>query len=102
LRLTRITGFTAGAAVLGTIVVSNTHVQPQAGPAALQQATVDAFHIVFYVCAGCAVLALIIAAAFMVRGQMAGPGRAPAVPGQAPGAAGSDNQTADAVAAPPQ
>ena len=90
---TRIAGFTAGAAVLGTIVANNTD-RPQAGPAAAQQAVVDAFHLVFYICAGCAVFAFAVAAAAMVRGRLAAPGQPPAGAGQAPGrpvASGSDD-----------
>jgi len=82
---TRLAGFTAGAAVLGTIVANYTSGKLQAGPVAAQQASVDAFHLVFYVCAGCAVFALALAAAFMIRGRLPGPGQASAGPGQAPG-----------------
>jgi DHA2 family methylenomycin A resistance protein-like MFS transporter len=97
---TRITGFTAGAAVLGTIVARSTDGELQAGPAAVQQALVNAFHLVFYICAGCAVLAFIISAALMVRGRLPGPGQPPAGPGRAPGltaaATRGDNRGVDA------
>ena len=100
---TRITGFTAGAAVLGTIVASNIDAGASAGPATMRQAMVDAFHLVFYVCAGCAVVALIIAAAFMIRGRLPGPGQPPAGAGQAadrpPVTTGDDDHAAAAVSA---
>jgi len=103
---TRIVGFTAGAAVLGTIVAGIVGGELQAGPAAVQQQFVDAFHIVFYICAGCSVLAFVISAALMVRGRLPGPGQMPAGPGQAPSrpaaAIGREDRTAGAVAAPPQ
>lgn len=82
---TRITGFTAGAAVLGTIVVSQTDGPGSGGPAAL----VDAFHTVFYICAGATILAFVVAAATMVRGRLAGP-----VPGSAPAAPGTNQAAA--------
>ncbi|WP_328993735.1 MFS transporter [Kribbella sp. NBC_01245] len=82
---TRITGFTAGAAVLGTIVVSQTAGPLAGGPAAAQQALVDAFHTVFYICAGCTILAFVVAATTMVRGRLPGPGQAPGRVVAAPG-----------------
>ncbi|MFB6720812.1 MFS transporter [Kribbella sp. NPDC056345] len=78
---TRITGFTAGAAVLGTIVVGQTDGAGAGGPAAL----VDAFHTVFYICAGATILAFVVAAAAMVRGRLPGPGQAPGRATAAPG-----------------
>jgi EmrB/QacA subfamily drug resistance transporter len=102
---TRITGFTAGAAALGTIVASNIDGVQQGGPTAMQQALVDAFHIVFYICAGCTALAFVISAALMVRGRLPGPEPAATGPGQAPGqpaaATGGESRRAGAVAAPP-
>ncbi|MFK4089501.1 MFS transporter [Kribbella sp. NPDC020789] len=87
---TRITGFTAGAAVLGTIVASQTDGPLAGGPGAARQALVDAFHTVFYICAGATVLAFVVAAATMVRGRLPGPGQAPgrvaAAPGENPAA----------------
>lgn len=82
---TRITGFTAGAAVLGTIVVSRTDGSAAGGPAAM----VDAFHTVFYICAGATILAFVVAAATMVRGRLPGP-----VPGTAPAAPGTNRAAA--------
>jgi EmrB/QacA subfamily drug resistance transporter len=88
---TRITGFTAGAAVLGTILAKSLD-GVRGGPAAVPQAMVDGFHTIFYICAGCTALALIISAALMDRGRPAGP----ALAGPAP-AAGADRK-ADVVA----
>jgi len=82
---TRITGFTAGAAVLGTIVVSRTDDSTARGPAAM----VDAFHTVFYICAAATILAFVVAAATMVRGRLPGP-----VPGTAPAAPGTNRAAA--------
>ncbi|TDD58614.1 DHA2 family efflux MFS transporter permease subunit [Kribbella antibiotica] len=79
---TRITGFTAGAAVLGTIVASQTDGPGAGGPGAL----VDAFHTVFYICSGATILAFVVAAATMVRGRLPGPGQAPGAAAAAPGA----------------
>ncbi|MEU8238188.1 MFS transporter [Actinoplanes missouriensis] len=81
---TRIAGFTAGAAVLGS-VVAGTIEGVAGGPAAVREAFVDGFHVVFYTCAGCTALALVIAAALMGRGRPAAQGSGPAAPAQASG-----------------